>query len=257
MPARLAASIPTAASSTTMQRDGATASLAAAARKISGSGFPFVTSSAPTNTSKQIGEADRAQHDRDVLPRRRRGDRLTPACGVEPADPCDAAPGSGSRPSASISLRYAASFSSPNRATAPPTDRRRASRAETDRCAARRSRQTARRSGSGRLLPLRRAMRASADRGSRRASRRGPTGRREGDVLEIRTSGGRGEAKNERPRARGQRGRELRVRLRLLCATRPACEGLPGRCSRSCSTQETSSAHPARGSESPAPAPLP
>ncbi len=70
-----------------MQRDGATASLAAAARKISGSGFPFGHVLGADEHVEQIVEADRAKHDLDILPRRGGRDGLTPACGVQPADP--------------------------------------------------------------------------------------------------------------------------------------------------------------------------
>ena len=146
---RRAASIPAAASSTTMQRCGGRVKAAGRClRNTWGSGFPAVTSSADTIGVEIPLQLAGLEHDLDVEPRRGRRDR-----------PAASRPAAGARPTRSLPAAAASPapraraggtpLPSPRRGarSARRPRRRRASRAGCDRSSARSWRETGRRSG--------------------------------------------------------------------------------------------------------------
>ena len=98
MPARCAASIPTSASSNTTHRSGGTPIFCAAQRKTSGSGLPWLTSSAVTSAEKASPQLQQTQRKFDILPVRGRTDHAgnAPRAAAPPATP--APPAAPARP---------------------------------------------------------------------------------------------------------------------------------------------------------------
>ena len=206
---------------------------------------------------EQIVEADRAKHDLDILPRGGGRDGLTPTCGVQPADPGRRAGqrlqtfGLDQACDTGLLSRHRTAPAAPRRliVTEPAAQKPFVALSE------RRGKLLGSQGPAGCchcVAPCAPVLIAGV---GERPVEVPQDGARE-TCWRLRHRGPRARRKTNGRAPVRQRGRELRVRLRLR-ATRPACGGLPGRCSRSCSTQETSSAHPARGSESPARAPLP